>query len=69
MKKIKIINDIINLKLKFFFKYLISLLKKRDKILKVQFFTYLKSNKLNGKEKQIKQKEINKILISQILFH
>ena len=68
-KNSKIINDIINLKLKSFFKYLISLLKQRDKILKVQFFTYLKSNKINGKEKQINQKEINKILISQILFH
>ena len=68
-KNSKIINDIINLKLKSFFKYLISLLKKRDNILKVQFFTYLKSNKLNEKVKQINQKEINKILLSQIIFY
>ena len=65
----KIINEIINLKLKLFFKYLISLLKKRDNISKVQFFTYLKSNRFNGKEKQMEQKEINKILLSHIIFH
>ena len=40
----KIITQIINLKLKIFFKYLISIFQKRESILKVQFFCYLKMN-------------------------
>ena len=68
----KIISQIINLKLKIFFKYLISIFKKRESILKVQFFIYLKS--LKEKKEQspnlyLSQKEINKILISHILYH
>ena len=68
----KIITQIINLKLKIFFKYLISIFKKRESILKVQFFIYLKS--LKEKKEQspnlyLSQKEINKILISHILYH
>ena len=57
----KIIAQIVNLKLKIFFKYLISIFKKRENILKVQFFYYLKSLK--------DKKEINKILITHILYH
>ena len=66
---IKLIEEIINLKLKIFFKFLASILNKRDNIAKVQFFTFLKSNKSNIKDKSMNQKEINKILISQIIFH
>ena len=43
----KIIEQIINLKLKSFFNFLKSILKKRDNFFKVQFFTYLKYNKSN----------------------
>ena len=39
----KIISKIVNLKLKIFFKYIISIFKKRENILKVQFFFYLKT--------------------------
>ena len=63
----KIISQIINLKLKIFFKYLISIFKQRDNILKVQFFLFLKSNKSQEKQKQMEQKEINKILLSHII--
>ena len=68
----KIISQIVNLKLKMFFKYLISIFKKRESILKVQFFCYLHS--LQEKNNQystqnLTQKEINKILISNILFN
>ena len=65
----KIIEEIINLKVKIFFKFLISILNKRDNISKVQFFTFLKSNKFNTKDKSMNQKDINKMLISQIIFH
>ena len=68
----KIISQIVNLKLKIFFKYLISIFKKRENILKAQFFCYLHSLKENqGISSSIKysQKEINKILISHILYH
>ena len=66
----KIIEQIINLKLKSFFNFLKSILKKRDNISKVQFFTYLKYNKSNyNYNKSINQNEINKILITQILYH
>ena len=65
----KIIEEIINLKVKIFFKFLISILNKRDNISKVQFFTFLKSNKSNTKDKSMNQKDINKMLISQIIFH
>lgn len=66
----KIIEQIINLKLKSFFNFLKSILKKRDNISKVQFFTYLKYNKSNyNYNKPINQNEINKILITQILYH
>jgi hypothetical protein len=68
----KIITQIINLKLKIFFKYLISIFQKRESILKVQFFCYLKSLKEKQVQSQIhnlSQKEINKILISHILYH
>ena len=65
----KIIEEIINLKLKNFFKYIISIFKQRDNILKVQFFNILKANKSNQINKQMSQNEINKLLISQIIFH
>lgn len=67
-KNSKIIEQIVNLKLKIFFKYLISMLKKRDNITKVQFFSYLKSNIYKGK-KPMEQKEINKTLLSHIIFY
>ncbi len=63
----KIISEIINLKLKMFFNYIISIFKQRDNIMKVQFFWYLKSNKSKEKEKVLEQKEINKILLSHII--
>jgi len=62
----KIIQKIINLKLKSFFKYLIMLYKKRMNIYKVQFFLYLKSSK-NNTQKILSQQEINKILLSNII--
>ena len=68
----KIITQIINLKLKIFFKYLISIFKKRESILKVQFFIYLKSLKEKNEQSPnlyLSQKEINKFLISHILYH
>ena len=68
----KIISQIVNLKLKIFFKYLISIFKKRESILKVQFFYYLKSFKEKkdiSDNSYISQNEINKILISHILYH
>ena len=65
----KIISEIINLKLKIFFKYLISIFKQRDCITKVNFFNYLKSNNLEEKNKPLDQKEINKILLSEIIYH
>ena len=68
----KIIAQIVNLKLKIFFKYLISIFKKRENILKVQFFYYLKSlkdKKEISSNSYISQKEINKILITHILYH
>ena len=65
----KIISKIINLRLKIFFKYLSSLFKQRDCISKVQFFNYLKSIDSNEKDKPLDQKEINKILISEIIYH
>ena len=65
----KRIQEIINLKLKIFFNYLVSIFKRRDSIYKVQFFTYLKSNKSQEKENSIELKEINKILISQMIYH
>ena len=65
----KIISKIINLRLKIFFKYLSSLFKQRDSISKVQFFNYLKSIDSDGKDKPLDQKEINKILISEIIYH
>ena len=65
----KIISKIINLRLKIFFKYLSSLFKQRDSISKVQFFNYLKSIDSNEKDKPLDQKEINKILISEIIYH
>ena len=68
----KIISKIVNLKLKIFFKYIISIFKKRENILKVQFFFYLKSlqekNDLHSYP-YIPQKDINKILKSLLIFH
>ncbi len=67
----KIISQIVNLKLKMFFKYLISIFQKRDNILKVQFIYYLSSLK-SKKEKNnqnISHKDLNKLLLSHILFH
>ena len=69
---LKIISQIINLKLKIFFKYLISIFKKRDSILKVQFFYYLQS--LEEKQElssnsYISQNNINKILKTHIIYH
>ena len=63
----KIISQIINLKFKTFFKYLISLFKKRDNILKVQFLIFLKNNKSQEDQNKMEQKEINKILLSHII--
>ena len=82
-KNLKIFEKIVNLKLKIFFKYLISIFKKRDNIIKVQFFYYLQSLKSRPKEKiRIKdknnkvsqnqiltKKEINKLLSSHIVFY
>jgi len=68
----KIISQIVNLKLKIFFNYLISIFKKRESVLKVQFFCYLHHLKGNNNQSSIPnlcQKEINKILISHILYH
>ena len=68
----KIISQIVNLKLKIFFNYLISIFKKRESVLKVQFFCYLHHLKDNNNQSSIPnlcQKEINKILISHILYH
>ena len=66
----KIIEQIINLKLKSFFNYLKSILKKRDNISKAQFFTILKSIQQNSDyNNSINQNEINKTLISQIIYH
>ena len=66
----KIIEKIIILKLKIFFNYLKSILKKRDSISKAQFFSYLKSIQQNSDyNNSINQNEIKKTLISQIIYH
>ena len=68
----KIISQIVNLKLKMFFKFLISIFKKQETIFKVKLFNYLKSLKEKKEYTQnqnYSQKEINNILITHILFH
>ena len=68
----KIINKIVNLKVKIFFKYLISIFKKRENLLKVQFLFYMQSLKEKNEIESypyIPQKDINKILKSHIIFH
>ena len=68
----KIISQIVSLKIKIFFKYIISIFKKRENILKVQFLFYLKSLKEKNEIESypyIPQKDINKILKSHIIFH
>ena len=55
-----------------FFKYLISIFKKRENILKVKFFCYLQSLKEKKdliSNKYLSQKEINKLLTTHIVFH
>lgn len=67
----EIINEIIKLKFKLFFKSLISIFKIRDNLSKIEFFSLLKSKKYNTKEKlnekEMDQKDINKTLLSHIL--
>lgn len=63
------INKIINLKLKFFFTYISHLYKQRQNLYKAQIFSYLKYYPNKGKEKPMDQKEINKMLMTQIIFH
>ena len=68
----KIISRMVNLKMKIFFKYIISIFKKRESILKVQFFIHLKSKREKNEISlypYIPQKDINKILKSHIIFH
>jgi hypothetical protein len=68
----KIINKIVNLKVKIFFKYLILIFKKRENILKIQFLFYLQSLKEKNEIESypyIPQKDINKILKSLLIFH
>ena len=68
----KIISQIVNLKVKLFFKYIISIFKKRENVLKIQFLFYLQSLKEKNEiilYPYIPQKDINKILKSHIIFH
>ena len=68
----KIISQIVNLKVKLFFKYIISIFKKRENVLKIQFLFYLQSLKEKNEiilYPYIPQKDINKILKSHMIFH